>query len=107
MVSRAVQFCFTLIFNKEEMTSTFSWTRFFKSPTLSTLCFGDHTLANINVLCATKSAIKPPNTKTWACLYLQEEPSTPPFDEPSRDTDAHHTYRSQCDDEFTGLDVVA
>ena len=47
------------------------------------------------VLCATKSATKPPNT------------STPPSDEPSRDTDAHDTYRSQCSHAFTGLDVVA
>ena len=40
-------------------------------------------------------------------MYLQEEPSTPPSDEPSRDTDAHDTYRSQCNHEFTGLDVDA
>ena len=72
------------------------------------------------VLCATKSTTKPPNTKTtWACLYLQEEPSTPPSNQPSGDTDeatdpdefthvnAHHTYRSQCNHEFTGLDIVA
>ena len=39
------------------------------------------------VLCASKSATKPPNPKTWACMYLQEEPSTPPSDEPSGDTD--------------------
>ena len=101
---------------KGEMTSTFSWTSFVKSPTPSTLCFGDPTLAKINqvfsvsmcetVLSATKSATNPPNTKTSACMYLQEEPSTPPSDE-SRDTDAHHTYRSQCNHELTGLDVVA
>ena len=99
------------------MTSTFCWTSFFKSPTSSTSCFGDPTLAKINqvisvsmcetVLCVTKCATKPPNTKTWACMYLQEEPSTAPIDEPSRDTDAHDTYRSQCNHEFTGLDVVA
>ena len=81
---------------KGEMTSTFSWTSFFKSPTSSSLCFGDPTLAKINqvisvsmcetVLCATKSATKPLNTKTWDCMYLQEEPSTPPSDEPSGDT---------------------
>ena len=52
-------------------------------------------------------------------MYLQEEPSTPPSDEASEDTEeatdpgeftqvnAHHTYRSQCNHEFTGLDVVA
>ena len=40
-------------------------------------------------------------------MYLQEEPSTPPSDEPSKDTDAHDTYWSQCNHEFTGLDVDA
>ena len=52
-------------------------------------------------------------------MYLQEKPSTPPSDEPSGDTDettnpdeytqvnANHTYRFQCNHEFTGLDVVA
>ena len=40
-------------------------------------------------------------------MYLQEEPSKPPINEPSRETDAHHTYRFQCNHEFTGLDVVA
>ena len=39
------------------------------------------------VLCTVKSATKPPNTKTWACMYLQGEPSTPPSGEPSGDTD--------------------
>ena len=70
------------------------------------------------VLGATKSATKPPNTKTWACMYLQEEPSTHPSDEQSGDTNettnpdeftkmnAHHTYRFQCIHEFTDLDVV-
>ena len=69
--------------------------------------------------CVTKSPTKPPNTKTWPCMYLQEEPSTSPSDEPSGDTDeatdpdefaqvnAHHTYRSQCNHEFSGLNVVA
>ena len=50
--------------------------------------------------------------------HLQEEPSTPPINEPSRYTDeatdpdeftqvnAHHTDRSQCNHEFTSLDVV-
>ena len=59
------------------------------------------------VLCATKSATKPRNTKTWACMYLQEELSTPPSDEPLGDTNVRHTYRSQCNHEFTGLDVIA
>ena len=70
------------------------------------------------VFCATKSTTKPPNTKTWACMYLQEEPSTPPSDEPSGDSDeatnpdeftqvnAHQTYKFLIH-EFTGLDVVA
>ena len=102
---------------KGEMTSSFSSTRFFKSPTSSTLCFGDPTLAKLNqvisvsmcetVLCTTKSATKPPNTKTWACKYLQKEPSMPSCDEPSRDTDAHHTYRSQYNHQFTCIDVGA
>ena len=114
---------------KGEMTSSFSCISFFKSPTSSTLCVGDPTLAMLNqvisasmcgtVLCVTKSATKPPNTKTRACVYLQEECSTPPSDEPSGDThettnpdeftqvNAHHTYRFQCNHEFTGLDVVA
>ena len=59
------------------------------------------------VLCATKSATKPRNTKTWACMYLQEDLSTPPSDEPLGDTNVRHTYRSQCNHEFTGLDVIA
>ena len=77
---------------KWEMRSSFIWTNFFKSPTSSTLCFGDPILAKLNkvtsvsmcetVFCAIKSATKPPNTKTWACMYLQEEPSTPPSGEP-------------------------
>ena len=110
------------------MTSSFSWTGFFKSPTSNTLCFGDPTVAKLNqvismsmcetVLC-TKSASKPPNTKTGVCMYLQEEPSIHPSNKPPGDTDeatnleeftqvnAHHTYRFQCNHEFTGLDVVA
>ena len=66
------------------------------------------------VFCAPKSATKPPNTKIWACMYLQEEPSTPPSDnhqeilmKPQTQMNAHHTYRFQCNLEFTGLDVVA
>ena len=83
-----------------------------------------------SVSCATKSVTKPLNTKVWACMYLQEEPSTPPSDKPSGDTDeatnsdefsqvhAHHTCSFQKtgirlnvvgigNHEFTGLDVVA
>ena len=111
------------------MTSSFSWTSLFKSPTPRTLCLGDPTLSKINqvisvplcetVFCATNSATKPLNTKTWACMYLQEEPSTPPSDKPSGETNettnpdeftqvnSHHTYRFQCNHEFTGLGVVA
>ena len=52
-------------------------------------------------------------------MYLQEEPSTPPSETPSGDTDeatnpdevtqvnAYCTYRFQCNHEFAGLDVVA
>ena len=66
----------SLASSKGEMTSTFRWTTFFKSPTSSNLRFGNPTLAKINqvisvsmcetVLYGTKSATKPPNTKTWA-----------------------------------------
>ena len=41
---------------KGEMASSFSWTSLFKSPTSSTLCFGDSTLAKLNqvkLLCET------------------------------------------------------
>ena len=119
--------------------SSFSWTSLVKSPAPRTLCLGDPTLSRTNqvisvsmcetVLCATKSATKPPNTKTLACMYLQEEPSTPPSDQPPGDTDeatnpdeftqvnSHHTYMFQKtgrklnvvsigNHEFTGLDVV-
>ena len=67
---------------------------------------------------ATKSATKPLSTKTRACMYLQEEPSTPPTDKPSGDTDeatnpddftqvnAHLTYRFQYNHEVTVLDDV-
>ena len=78
------------------------------------------------MFCATKFATKPPNTK----MYLREEPSTPPSDEPSGDTDeatnpdeftqvnVHHTYRFHKtgrklnvvgigNHEFTALDVDA
>ena len=33
---------------KGEMKSSFSWTNFFKSPTSSTLCFGEPTLRKLN-----------------------------------------------------------
>ena len=114
---------------KGEMTSSFSWTSLFKSPTPRTLCLSDPTLSRINpvisvsmcdtVFCAIKYATKSINTKTWTCMYLQEEPSTPPSDEPSGDTDeatnpdeftqvnAPHTSRFQCNHEFTGFDIVA
>ena len=36
---------------KGEMKSSFSWTSLFKSPTSSTLCFGEPTLGNLNQLC--------------------------------------------------------
>ena len=45
---------------KGEMASSFSWTRFFKSPTSSTLCFGDPTLAKLDqskLLCETDFCI--------------------------------------------------
>ena len=43
-----------------EMASSFSWTSLFKSPTSSTLCFGDTTLAKLNqvkLLCETEFCI--------------------------------------------------
>ena len=70
------------------------------------------------VLCVTKSATKPLNIKIWARMHIQEEPFTPPSGEPSGDTNettnpdkftqvnAHHTYRFQCNHDFTSLDVV-
>ena len=45
---------------KGEMASSFSWTSFFKSPTSSTLCFGDPTLAKLDqvqLLCETNFCI--------------------------------------------------
>ena len=39
---------------KGEMASSFSWTILFKSPTSSTLCFGDPTLSQLNQVCITK-----------------------------------------------------
>ena len=45
---------------KGEMASSFSWTSLFKSPTSSTLCFGDPTLAKLNqvkLLCETEFCI--------------------------------------------------
>ena len=45
---------------KREMVSSFSWTSFFKSPTSSTSCFGDSTLAMLNqvkLLCETEFCI--------------------------------------------------
>ena len=38
----------SLASSKGEMASSFSWTSIFKSPTSSTLCFGDSTLAKLN-----------------------------------------------------------
>ena len=45
---------------KGEMASSFSWTSLFKSPTSSTLCFGDPSLAMLNqvkLLCETEVCI--------------------------------------------------
>ena len=45
---------------KGEMKSTFSWTSLFKSPTSSTLCFGEPTLGKLNqvkLLCSPTSSI--------------------------------------------------
>ena len=61
-----------------EMASSFSWTGFFKSPTSSTLSFGDSTLAKLNqvkLLCETEFCI----TKSyfvWYSLLFQTLSST-------------------------------
>ena len=55
---------------KGEMASSFSWTSLFKSPTSSTLCFGDSTLAKLNqvkLLCETEFCI----TKSYFVWYSQ------------------------------------
>ena len=56
---------------KGEMASSFSWTSIFKSPTASTLCFGDSTLAKLNqvkLLCETGFCI----TKSYFVWYTQQ-----------------------------------
>ena len=53
------------------MASSFSWTSLFKSPTSSTLCFGDPTLAKIDqvkFLCETEFCI----SKFYFVLYTQQ-----------------------------------
>ena len=94
---------------KGEMASSFSWTSVFKSPTSSTLCFGDPTLAKldqIKLLCETDSCITKSvplcdpviHTGTTCLLtsktlphkpkmYLQDNPSTPPIEVPSGETE--------------------
>ena len=56
---------------KGEMASSFSWTSLFKSPTSSTLCFGDPTLAKIDqvkLLCETEFCI----SKFYFVSYTQQ-----------------------------------
>ena len=91
------------------MTSSLSWSSCFKSPTSSTLCFGNSTLAKLNQLkllcetefCITKSIpLCDPVVHTGTTflltsktlphkpkMYLHEKPSTPPSDLPSGETD--------------------
>ena len=91
------------------MASSFSWTSFFNSPTSSTLCFGDPTLAKLDqvkFLCETAFCITNSiplcdpvvHTQTTFLLtsktlphkpkmYLQDKPSTPPSEVPSGETD--------------------
>ena len=55
---------------KGEMACSFSWTSIFKSPTSSTLCFGDSRLAKLNqvkLLCETEFCI----TKSYFGWYIQ------------------------------------
>ena len=85
---------------KGEMASSFSWTSLLKSPTSSTLCFGDPTLAKLNqvkFLCETELCITKyiplcdPVVHTGTTflltyktllrkpkMYLQDKHSTPP-----------------------------
>ena len=61
----------SLASSKGEMASSFSWTSFFKSPTPSTLCFSDLTLAKLNqvkLLCKTDFCI----TKFYFVWYIQQ-----------------------------------
>ena len=62
----------SLASQKVEMASSFSWTRFFKNPTTSTLCFGEPTLARLNqveVLCETEFCT---TTKLYIVWYIQQ-----------------------------------
>ena len=61
----------SLVSPNGEMASSFSWTSFFKSPTSSTLCFGDSTLAKlyqVKLLCKTEFCI----TKFYFVWYTQQ-----------------------------------
>ena len=54
-----------------DMAIFFSWTSFFKSPTSSTLCFGDSTLMKLNqvkLLCETEFCV----TKFYFVWYIQQ-----------------------------------
>ena len=62
---------------KGEMKSSFSWTSLFKSPTSSTLCFGEPTRGNLNqvkLLCSISSstlwdhALAKSNQETELCI---------------------------------------
>ena len=111
---------------QHDLTISFSWASFFKNPTSSTSCFGDPALAKLNQvismsMCETCHQVCNQDTQyqDLGCMYLQEEPSTPPSGEPSGDTNettnpdeftqvnAHDTYRFQCNHEFTGIAVAA
>ena len=94
---------------KGEMTSSISWTSLFKSPTSSTLCFGDPTLEKLDQVkllcetdfCITKSIpLCDPVVHTGTTflltsktlphkpkMYLQGNPSTPPSEVPSGGTE--------------------
>ena len=91
------------------MATSFSWTSLFKSPTSSTLCFGDPTLAKLDqvkLLCDTDFGITKSiplcdpivHTGTTFLLisktiphkpkmYLQDKPSRPPSEVPSGETE--------------------
>ena len=94
---------------KGEMARSFSWTNLFKSPTSSTLCFGDPTLEKLDqvkLLCETDFCITKSiplchpvvHTGTMFLLtsktlpykpkmYLQDKPSTPSSEVPSGETE--------------------
>ena len=76
------------------MASSFSWTSLVKSPTSSTLCFGDPTLDQVKLLCETELYITKyillcdPVVHTGAALLLtSKKHSTAPSEGQSEETE--------------------